>query len=352
VKPTFSSSHGSSKEEKTGRTLLTCRPDLLHAVAIMLDTRRINAITVAIGCLLCAIPSGALADKLYHVDGTVIEGNVLMETEDEVKVDTKYGQLIYSKMDLTKIERAFQQEGVPTPPPAATPTPVNYATMVPAGPIDPFAPPVVPPIVEMMAKGETPPPENPGSVHTTVMVKPAASGTPREVSAPDPGSAAKSLSDELTALKAKIEAEKAGRQTPAPGPTGLPQAVPAAPIGTPPAGPPAAAPPAAFRFQPPSGVTVVQTISYSAKDPRLTERFGVQPLSMEMMILFAEKQAIVTVYGFADAQTAKAAHAKASQSPADGLSYFTAGNSVVTVKGDPLIVTAVEKQASAISTKP
>ena len=222
------------------RTLLTYDPRVSHALRTMVDSGRLKAIAAALGCVLGMWPFGAPADKLYHVDGSVIEGNVLMETEDEVKVDTKYGQLIYSKVDLTKIERDMPREGVPTPAPAATPTPVNYATIIPAGPVDPFSPPVVPPIIEMIAKGETPPPEGRTSVHTTVIVRP--SGTPsRQVTAPDVNAAAKSLSEELNALKAKIEAERSGRQSPVP--MGSPPATLPAPGGPTPAGPSQATPP-------------------------------------------------------------------------------------------------------------
>lgn len=109
-------------------------------------------VKIALPCAwigLLATP--AMCDKLYHVDGTVVEGKILKATPDEVRIETKYGTLTYNQSDLVKIERdadlAKQQA---TPKPSATP--LNLAVQIPAGPVNPFAPPAAPALVQSVAR--------------------------------------------------------------------------------------------------------------------------------------------------------------------------------------------------------
>lgn len=91
------------------------------------------------------LAASATADKLHHSDGTVVEGKIVGEGPDDVRIETKYGTLTYEKVNLTKIERSSDGSKPATP----TPTPANYTNLIPAGPIDPFAPPKIVPLVQL-----------------------------------------------------------------------------------------------------------------------------------------------------------------------------------------------------------
>lgn len=85
----------------------------------------------------------AYADRLYHNDGTTIDGKIQKVTESEITIQTKYGTFTYHKADLRKVERDAPAGGTPTP----MPTPVmNKAIAIPPGPVNPFEPPTVPPL--------------------------------------------------------------------------------------------------------------------------------------------------------------------------------------------------------------
>ncbi len=111
-------------------------------------------------CAACLIILGAdpiRAARLFHNDGTVVEGHILGETPDDVRIETKFGTFTYPKAELTKIQRDA------TPTPAPTPvdnTPPNFSTFVPREPVDPFAPPRVPLLFQAAAARQTPPPDS------------------------------------------------------------------------------------------------------------------------------------------------------------------------------------------------
>lgn len=63
----------------------------------------------------------AKTDKLYHNDGTVIEGKIASETADNVKIDTKYGTFSYARTELAKVERADGTASGATAPSAPPP---------------------------------------------------------------------------------------------------------------------------------------------------------------------------------------------------------------------------------------
>lgn len=106
------------------------------------------AVGWAVGAL---IYSGAQADTLRHIDGTQVEGKIIYETPDEIRIQTKYGTLTYDRADLAKIQRS-PAAGAAATAAAATPTPINLAEKIPAGPINPFAPPAVQPLVQFGAR--------------------------------------------------------------------------------------------------------------------------------------------------------------------------------------------------------
>jgi hypothetical protein len=88
----------------------------------------------------------ALADKLTHEDGTVVEGTIKQETPDQIQITTRHGDFTFEKADIVKIERTSGRAQA-TPPP--TPL-VDNSKYIPAGPIDPFKPPQIPPLVRMI----------------------------------------------------------------------------------------------------------------------------------------------------------------------------------------------------------
>ena len=113
----------------------------------------------ALVCILTlgAVSSAAWAARLVHSDKTVIEGKILSETPDKITIETRYGVFAYSPSEIVEITR---DQPPPTPTPvAAAPTPVNYQSAIPAGPVDPFNPPKLPNLMEMARQKMTPPPD-------------------------------------------------------------------------------------------------------------------------------------------------------------------------------------------------
>lgn len=96
--------------------------------------------------LLC-IAAVAHADKLYHVDGTVIEGKIQTETADKILIETKYGRLNYDRADLLRVERSAAAVSVTSGTAAAAS--INLMKYVPQGPVNPFAPPQMPLLVTL-----------------------------------------------------------------------------------------------------------------------------------------------------------------------------------------------------------
>jgi hypothetical protein len=168
-------------------------------------------VLVLFASALALAPSRCLGDRLFHVDGTIIEGNVTKETDDDITIETKYGSLIYQKIDLSRVMRDGVVNVAPTTGPAEV-KPKDYSTMIPPGPVDPFRPPQIPPIVQLAARGVIPPQETP----RPPMPEHTPAATPRQATAPDPASGAISLSADLNALKAKVDEEKARRAGVAP----------------------------------------------------------------------------------------------------------------------------------------
>ena len=91
--------------------------------------------------ILCMLIPTAWGDSLKHVDGTLIEGTIVSETTETIRIETKYGVLTYPRSEITEIKRPFV--ATPTPAPVVTPkpTPINLMSTLPRGPINPFSPP-------------------------------------------------------------------------------------------------------------------------------------------------------------------------------------------------------------------
>lgn len=102
------------------------------------------------GPLLVAGASAAWADKLTHSDGTVVEGTIKSENPDQVQITTRHGDFTFDKGDLVKIERTSRKQATP----AAAPT-IDNSKHIPAGPINPFSPPQIPPLVRMIPTAAT-----------------------------------------------------------------------------------------------------------------------------------------------------------------------------------------------------
>ncbi|MCX7717351.1 MAG: hypothetical protein N2111_02965 [Candidatus Sumerlaeaceae bacterium] len=106
--------------------------------------------SLLLGLAVCATWPTAAA-KLFHNDGTVIEGKITAETPDDVRIETKFGVLTYQKTDLTRIERDVDPASRITP----TPRPLDYTSLVTTGPIKPQDPPPVVPFAWMAEQGIT-----------------------------------------------------------------------------------------------------------------------------------------------------------------------------------------------------
>lgn len=110
------------------------------------------------GLRTCALVGGvftaiwpAAAAKLFHNDGTVIEGKITAETPDDVRIETKFGVLTYQKTDLTRIERDVDPASRITP----TPRPLDYSSLLTTGPVKPQNPPPVVPFAWLADQGIT-----------------------------------------------------------------------------------------------------------------------------------------------------------------------------------------------------
>lgn len=72
------------------------------------------------------LPIISICDELHHVNGRIIVGKIIEETEEKISIYTeRYGRLTYEKMEITKIIRG----NTPTPP-----TPVPQNTIPPSPP--------------------------------------------------------------------------------------------------------------------------------------------------------------------------------------------------------------------------
>ncbi|MBX7245971.1 MAG: hypothetical protein K1X53_10770 [Candidatus Sumerlaeaceae bacterium] len=138
---------------------------------------------MAVLCAALALVTGmAGADKLYHSDGTVVEGRILEESPDVIKVETTYGTLKYDKVDLIKIERTPPAGSTPVAVVQATPAVKSLAGMLPKGPINPFAPPAYVNLVD--AGGHKAPPVT----TATVTAKPTPAPGAPAAATPSPAS--------------------------------------------------------------------------------------------------------------------------------------------------------------------
>lgn len=95
---------------------------------------------------LCAAP--LLGARLVHNDGTVVQGRIVNETPDDVRIETTYGVLTYQKSDLATIERDTAAPVVQR----QTTAPMDLSPLLPAGPINPMSPPSPPPLVYLGAQ--------------------------------------------------------------------------------------------------------------------------------------------------------------------------------------------------------
>jgi hypothetical protein len=98
--------------------------------------------------LLC---SSSFADKLYHVDGSIIEGQIVDQNADKILIKTKYGTLNYDRSDLVKIERSGSA-GTQQTSGTASAGPMNLMQYIPKGPVNPMAPPQIPALFSMAPK--------------------------------------------------------------------------------------------------------------------------------------------------------------------------------------------------------
>lgn len=100
-----------------------------------LITRSLVMAVVVAGAVVCS-PSTALADKLHHADGRVLEGTVVRETDTFIQFKTKIGGIetvqTFLKTDVKKVER----DAPPAAPAGATdpkpPTGDNTSGAAPA----------------------------------------------------------------------------------------------------------------------------------------------------------------------------------------------------------------------------
>lgn len=98
-------------------------------------TRSLVMAVVVAGAVVCS-PSAALADKLHHADGRVLEGTVVRETDTFIQFKTKIGGIetvqTFLKTDVKKVER----DAPPAAPAGATdpkpPTGDNTSGAAPA----------------------------------------------------------------------------------------------------------------------------------------------------------------------------------------------------------------------------
>mgnify|MGYP001408303928 CR=1 FL=1 len=102
--------------------------------------RHLLATAVVPALMITTAARRAEAARIHHKDGTTVEGKIVHETPDQIRIATAYGTLNYPKEDLTRIERDGPAAGGPTPR-------VNYTAAIPAGPVNPSNPPQVPPLV-------------------------------------------------------------------------------------------------------------------------------------------------------------------------------------------------------------
>ena len=91
--------------------------------------------------ILCMLVPSARADSLKHIDGTLVEGTIMSETTETIRIETKYGVFTYPRSEIAEIKRPVV--ATPTPAPVVTPkpTPVNLLSTLPRGPINPVSPP-------------------------------------------------------------------------------------------------------------------------------------------------------------------------------------------------------------------
>lgn len=115
------------------------------------DVRRAAAAGLAALFLAMVVPCPAA--KLTHLDGTVVTGRIVNETPDEIQIETSYGVLVYKTSELVNVER----DALSTPVAAQghTTVPLDYRQLLPTGPVNPFSPPVLSPLVHMAAQGIT-----------------------------------------------------------------------------------------------------------------------------------------------------------------------------------------------------
>jgi hypothetical protein len=85
-------------------------------------------------------------ERIETTDGITVEGRIISENPEEVVIQTRIGTFTYQRVDIRQIIR-------PTPVPPQTPAPqvtpfFNIQATLPSGPLDPLAPPRVPPVYQ------------------------------------------------------------------------------------------------------------------------------------------------------------------------------------------------------------
>jgi hypothetical protein len=91
--------------------------------------------------ILCTLVPTAWGDALKHIDGTLVEGTIVSETTETIRIKTQYGIFTYPRSEIREITRPVVVTPTPAPVVTPTPTPVNFLSDLPRGPINPFAPP-------------------------------------------------------------------------------------------------------------------------------------------------------------------------------------------------------------------
>jgi hypothetical protein len=164
-------------------------------------------------------------DRLHHLDGSVIEGKILFESPQEVRIETKYWTLTYEKIELARVERGLDESTKATTTPAVTPVPPDFSSFIPAGPVNPYSPPQAPSIAMAAASGITPPPQNKQAI-------PAPSPSPsqgmqqmRAAPSPHPAPAGTDPATEFDGLIAiatgTVQIVRGGKVEPAPAGSGI-----------------------------------------------------------------------------------------------------------------------------------
>jgi hypothetical protein len=83
-------------------------------------------------------------DRIFCTDGTVVEGRIIDENMEQVRIETRRGTFSYQRVDIRRIERAAAKA---TPSPTPKPTPFfDINRVLPSGPLNPANPPKIPPL--------------------------------------------------------------------------------------------------------------------------------------------------------------------------------------------------------------